>query len=163
MADSSKISHDSILKMKKEFSTKWKGSKRPGKRRKYAALAPLHIKKRFVRINLSKELRKKYGKRNLGVRKSDKVKIMTGEFRKKEGKVTNVLLKKGKITVEGIQRKKRDGSKIDVKMDPSNVQIIELDMNDKNREKMLKNKPLEKVSKENKKETNIKQSGSEKK
>ena len=149
--------------MKKEFSTKWKGSKRPGKRRKYTAMAPLHIKKRFVRINLSKELRKKYGKRNLGVRKGDKVRVMRGVFRKKEGKITNVLLKKGKITIEGIQRKKRDGSKIDINMDPSNVQIIELDMNDKNREKMLKNKPLEKVSKENKKETNIKQSGSEKK
>ncbi len=138
--------------MKNKFSIKWKGSSRPGKRRKYAANAPLHIKKRFVRINLSKELRKKFGKRNIGARKGDKVKVMNGEFRKKEGKITKVLLKKSKITIEEIQRKKRDGSKIDVKVDPSNVQIIELDMNDKSREKMLKNKPLEKVSKE----TNIK-------
>jgi len=140
--------------MKNKFSTKWKSSKRPGKKRKYQANAPLHIKKKFVRINLSKELRKKYGKRTIGARKGDKVKIMNGEFRKKEGKITKVLLKKRKITIEEIQRKKRDGSKIDIKVDPSNVQIIELDMNDKNREKILN------VSK---KETEVKPTGEQKK
>ena len=142
MAHSGKIGNNSILKqinkMKKEFSVKWKGSRQPRKKRKYLAKAPLHIKKRFVRANLSKELRKKYEKRNIGLRKGDKVKIMRGEHRKKEGKVTNVLLKMGKITIENIQKKKRDGSKVDIKIDPANVQIIELDVNDKNREKSIK-------------------------
>jgi large subunit ribosomal protein L24 len=101
--------------------------------------------------NLSKELRKKYGRRNLGIRKNDKVKIMAGEFRNKEGKVTAVLLKKGKITIEGIQRKKRDGSKVDVKINPSNVQIIEADISDKKRGIIIK------------KEINIKQEGEKKK
>lgn len=101
-------------------------------------MAPLHIRKKFVTVNLSKELKKKYGKRNLGIRKNDKVRIMNGEFRKKEGKVTNVLLKYNKITIEGIQRKKRDGSKVDVRIEPSNAQIIELDLNDKIRINMLK-------------------------
>ena len=116
----------------------------------------MHIKKKFVTANLSKELRKKYGRRNFGIRKNDRVKIMNGEFRKKEGKITGVFLKIGKITIEGIQRKKRDGSKVDIKIEPSNVQIIELDTNDKKRTDLLKNKPLEKVSKENKTETIIK-------
>lgn len=137
--------------MKNKFSTKWKGSSRPGKRRKYAARAPLHIKKKFMTANLSKELRKKYGKRNVEIRKNDKVKIMRGEFQKKEGKVTKVLLKKGKVTIEGIQRKKRDGSKVDVKIEPSNVQIIEVDTGDKKRKIMLK------------KETNIKPKTEDKK
>jgi len=134
--------------MKKEFSAKWKGSRQPRKKRKYAARAPLHIKKKFLRAELSKELRKKYGRRNVVVRKGDKIKITSGGFRKKEGKVTNVFSKIGKISVEGIQRKKRDGSKVDVKMYPSNTLIVELDLNDKNRERIIKNKPLEKVSKE---------------
>ncbi len=131
--------------MKKQFSTKWKGSKQPRKKRKYAAKAPLHIKKKFVRVNLSKELRKKYGKRNIGVRKGDNVKIMNGGFRGKIGKVTNVYLKIGKITLEGIQRKKRDGSKVDVKINPSNVQIIEMELGDKNRDKIINNDKNKKI------------------
>jgi len=121
----------------------------PRKKRKYAANAPINVKKKFMRAQLSKELRKKYGKRNIRIRKGDKVKIIKGGFKKKDGKVTGVFPKTGKITLEGIQRKKRDGSKIDVKMNPSNVQIIELDLNDKNREKNLKK---ESVINQNKKQ-----------
>jgi large subunit ribosomal protein L24 len=129
--------------MKKQFSAKWKGSRQPRKKRKYVAKAPLHIKKKFVRANLSKELRTKYKKRNMGLRKGDRVKIMRGEHKKKEGKVTNVLTKIGKITIEGIQIKKRDGSKADIKVDPSNVQIIETDANDKDRDKIKHDKKEE--------------------
>ncbi len=75
---------------------------------------------------------------------------MRGEHRKKEGKVTNVFMKIGKITVENIQKKKRDGSKVDIKIDPSNVQIIELDLNDKNREKILRGETSVKHDKEEK-------------
>jgi large subunit ribosomal protein L24 len=137
--------------MKNKFSTKWKGSKQPRKKRKYQANAPLHIKKNFLIARMSKELRKRYEKTKTRVRKGDKVRIMKGEFKKKEGKITNVFMKISKITVEGIQRKKRDGSKVDVKIYPSNTQIIELDLNDKNREKILIRK--ENTKSEMKKET----------
>ena len=62
--------------MKQKFSTKWKSSKQPRKQRKYLANAPLHLKKKFISVNLSKELRKKHGKRNVSLRKGDIVKIM---------------------------------------------------------------------------------------
>ncbi len=112
--------------MKKKFSTHWKASKQPRKQRKYLANAPLHLRKKFVSINLSKELRKKVGKRNLPVKKDDKVKICRGKFKGKEGKIVEVNLKKMKVVVEGIQVKKMDGSKANVKMQPSNLQIIEM-------------------------------------
>ncbi len=124
--------------MEKKFSRYWKASKQARKKRKYSAQAPLNIKKNFVRANLSRELRKKYGRRNVGLRKGDKVKIMNGGFRKKEGKVTKVFLKISKITMEGIQRKKMDGSKADIKINPSNVQIVELNLEDKKRERTIK-------------------------
>ena len=123
--------------MKKEFSTSWKASKKPRKQRKYSANAPIHIKKKFVRANLSKELRKKYGKRSISIRKGDKVKIKKGKFKGKEGKITGVMLKNSKITIEGIQVKKQDGSKVNVKLQPSNLQIIELNLEDKKRSKKL--------------------------
>jgi large subunit ribosomal protein L24 len=112
--------------MKQKFSTKWKASKQPRKQRKYLANAPLHLRKKFLSVNLSKELRKKQKKRNIVVRKGDTVKVMRGKFKKKQGKVLSVDLKKIKLTIEGIQIKKQDGSKINVKMRPSNLQIVEL-------------------------------------
>ena len=112
--------------MKKHFSTSWKGSKLPRKQRKYLANAPLHLRKKFVSINLSKELRKKEGKRNLPAKKGDKVKIFNGKFKGKTGKILEVNLKRSKIVVENIQVKKQDGSKANVRLQPSNLQIIEL-------------------------------------
>ena len=67
----------------KKFSIHWKSSKRPGKQRKYRKNSELHLKKKFLSANLSKELRKKYGKRSMVVRKGDVVKICRGKFRKK--------------------------------------------------------------------------------
>ena len=121
------------IKMKREFSTKWKASNQPRNESKYLAYAPLHLRKKFFSVNLLKELRKKYGKRNIPARKGDIVKIMRGKFKKKQGKILKINSKTSRITVEGIQIKKKDGSKVNVKMQPSNLQIIELIMEDKKR------------------------------
>ena len=134
--------------MKKKFSTAWKSSKQPRKQRKYVAKAPLHIKRKLLSVNLSKDLRKKYGKRNVVVKKGDTVKIMNGKFKKKTGKIIQVFTKKSKVTIEGIQVKKQDGSKVNVKLQPSNLQIIELNLTDNKR---FSNKKTEsKSNKENK-------------
>ncbi len=113
--------------MKKEFSTAWKASKQPRKQRKFLANAPLHLKRKQLSANLSKELRKKVGKRNIILKKNDKVKIMRGKFKDKIGKVLQVLTKQGKVIIEGMQVNKRDGSKANVKLEPSNLQIIEME------------------------------------
>ena len=103
--------------MKKEFSTAWKASKRPAKQRKYAFNAPIHIKRKLLSVNLSKELRKKYSRRNIPVVKGDTVKVMNGKFKKKTGKIIEVFTKLSKVTIEGIQVKKQDGSKANIKLD----------------------------------------------
>ena len=124
----------------KKFSLSWKASSKPKKQRKYKANAPLHLKRKLLSCNLSKELRKKYLIRNVPVRKGDTVKILRGKFKKKEGKVTEVFLKLSKIVVEGIQVKKQDGSKANIKLQPSNVQIINLNLDDKKRLKLVSKK-----------------------
>jgi len=141
-----------LFKMKQKFSIKWKASKQPRKQRKYLANAPLNIRKKFVSVNLSKDLRKKYSKRNIPVRKGDVVKIMRGKFKLKQGKVTEVKTKIGKIYVEGIQVKKIDGSKTNVPLKASNLQIIELYLDDRKRMKKLGVKKEEKkeLKKDNK-------------
>ncbi len=126
--------------MDKKFSTKWKASSRPGKKRKYVAKAPLHIKRKFLGAMLSKELRKKYSKKTMPVRKDDKVKIMRGQFKGKIGKVTVVNVKKNFVNVENIEMIKKDGSKVFYPLHPSSVMIMELSADDKNRIKELEAK-----------------------
>jgi len=130
--------------MKQKFSTSWKSSKQPRKQRKYLANAGLHLRKKFVSVNLSKDLREKHGKRNIPLKKGDKVKIMRGKFKKKTGKVLEVKLKTGKIYIEGMQVKKQEGSKVNVPLKASNLQIIELNLEDKKRIKKLGGKGEEK-------------------
>ena len=130
--------------MIKKFSKFWKSSKQPRKQRKFLANAPLHIRKKFVSVNLAKDLRKKHGTRNLPIKKGDTVKILKGKFKGKKGKIIKVNLKNSKIFIEEIQIKKQDGSKVNVGLRPSNLQIIELDLNDRKRSS--------KISKDEKKE-----------
>jgi len=138
--------------MKQKFSTKWKASKQPRKQRKFIARAPLHIKRKLLSVNLSKELRKKQGKRNVVARKGDIVKIMRGKFKKKQGKIIEIKTKLGKIYIEGIQAKKMDGSKTNVPIKASNLQIIELNVDDKKRKLKIKKetKKEEKIDSKNK-------------
>jgi large subunit ribosomal protein L24 len=112
--------------MKNKFNTSWKASKQPRKQRKFRANAPLHLRKKFVSVNLSKELRAKEEKRNINVKKGDVVKILRGKFKDKKGKILEVNLKTSRIVVEGIQNSKMDGSKANIRLQPSNLQIIEM-------------------------------------
>ena len=90
---------------------------------------------------LDKDLRKKYGMRNIEVRKGDEVTIMRGKFKKRTGKIVDVDLKNTKIAIENIQNTKRDGNKVNVWFYPSKVKIKILNTEDKMR---LKTKQTEK-------------------
>ena len=149
------------IKMKKDFSKAWIGSKQPRKQRKYLANAPIQIKQKLLSVNLSKELRKKHKTRNIVVRKGDTVKIARGKFAKKQGKVLEVKTKLGKIYVEGMNRKKLDGSSVLVPFRASNLQIIELILNDKKRAKKLKTE-VKQLKKETPKKEEIKEDNKEK-
>lgn len=124
----------------KQFSVKWKASKKPGKQRKYRIHAPLHIRHKMVSATLSKELRKSYNKRSLPIKKDDAVSIMRGEHRGRKGKVTEVNLKEMKIKVEGITAKKANGETSQIYLDPSNVMITTLNMEDMKRRQFVKRK-----------------------
>ena len=119
--------------MKKTFSKHWIASKQPRKQRKYKARAPLHIKHIFLSANLSKELRKKYQRRSFPLRKGDTIKIMRGSFKRKTGKIENVDLKRTRVSIEKIQKAKKDGTKVNIFFHPSNLQIQELTLDDKER------------------------------
>jgi large subunit ribosomal protein L24 len=126
--------------MKKQYSSKWKGSRQVRKQRKYRINAPLNEKRKMVSSTLSEELRKKYQKRSFPLRKGDNVEIMRGEYAKKTGKVNNIRLDKMKVTIENVQETKKDGTKRDISFDPSNLRIKELNLDDKKRKEAIERK-----------------------
>lgn len=134
--------------MKKKFSRHWVSSKQPRKQRKYRYEAPLHTRQKLVSAHLEKKLRQSYGTRSLPVRKGDEVVVLRGEFRKKKGNVIRVDLKKLKIFVDGVKRKKVSGQEVELPIDPSNVMITKLNLDDRMRKKSLQRKEKNKSNKE---------------
>ena len=126
--------------MKKKFSTAWIGSKKPSKQRKYRANAPLHLRHKFMAAHLSKELKKKYLRRSFPLRKGDTVKVLRGAFKKRTAKVSSLDFARLKVYLDGIQKQRRDGTKVNVPLEPSNLLITELTLEDKERVKALERK-----------------------
>ncbi len=133
--------------MKQEWSKDWKSSKRPNKQRKYAFNAPLHVKQNLLGAHLSTELRKKYTMRTATLRKGDKIKVLRGQYKKRTGKINKILIKGQKVYVEGIEILKRDGSKSLVPLHPSNLMIMELELEDKYRKVKFEKKKTTKEKK----------------
>ncbi|MEM5882912.1 MAG: 50S ribosomal protein L24 [Candidatus Aenigmatarchaeota archaeon] len=112
-------------------------SKKPRKQRKFLYEAPLHLRRKMISAHLSKELREKYKTRSLTLRKGDEVEVMRGEFKKRKGKVSKIDTKNYKVYIEGITRKRTDGTERQVPIHPSNLRIINLNLEDKRRVKIL--------------------------
>lgn len=123
--------------MKSQFSVSWVGSVQPRKQRKYRHNAPLHLRHGMLAAHLHKSLRKEFGTRAMPVRKGDEVEIMRGEFKGRRGAVSHVDTKKLKVYIENIKRKKVSGQEMQVPVDPSNLMITKLEMEDKERKKIF--------------------------
>ena len=128
------------MKMIKDWSKHWKGSVQPRKQRKYVYNAPLHIIRNLFSVTLSKELRKKHGKRNISLRTGDKVKIMRGQFKGKVTKVEKLSFVRRRVFLEDVALVKKDGNKVAYNVSPSNLMILELNMDDKMRKKYFERK-----------------------
>ncbi len=126
--------------MKKSWSSKWVSSIQPRKQRKYRCNAPLHTRRKFLSVHLSPELRKRFGTRSLPVRKGDEVKVLVGSFRGFKGLVDRTDIKKSKVFVDGVKVKKPDGSEVLRAVQPSNLMLTNVNLDDKMRQKVLDRK-----------------------
>ncbi len=115
-------------------------SKQPRKQRKFRFNAPLHLRHKLMAVTLSEELREKYETRSLPVRKGDTVLVMRGDFKEQEGKVEKVDYKHYRIFVEGASLQKPDGNQIYHPVHPSNVQLVELELEDEERNEAIERK-----------------------
>ena len=89
---------------------------------------------------LSKELRKKYGKRSIRILKGDTAKIIRGEFAGVDGKVTKISIPDRGVNIEGVKKEKLKGDKFDVYVRTANIVVTALDTEDKWRINKLEGK-----------------------
>jgi large subunit ribosomal protein L24 len=130
--------------MTKKFSRPWVASTDSAKQRKYRYNAPLHVRQKLVSAHLDKGIRKETGRRSIPLRREDEVKVVRGEFKGKTGKVIKIDLKKLKVFVDNVKKKKVSGQEVEVPIDPSNLMVIKLNLDDKKRRKFIERKQSKK-------------------
>ena len=81
--------------------------------------------------SLSKELRKKYGKRSTRIIEGDTAKIVRGEFSGVDGKVTKISIPDRGVNIEGVKKEKLKGDKFDVYVHTTNIILTALSTSDK--------------------------------
>ena len=89
---------------------------------------------------LSKELRKKYGKRSVRIKEGDTASIIRGEFSGVDGKVTKISIPDRGVNIEGVKKEKLKGDKFDVYVRTTNIVLTALDSGDKWRINKLEGK-----------------------
>ena len=115
-------------------------SAKPRKQRKFLHIVPLHLKRKILSSHLTKELREKFKRRALPLRKGDEVQVMRGKFKGKTGKVARVNYEKYRVYIDGITRKRTVGTEAQVGLHPSKLKIVSLNLDDKYRVKILERK-----------------------
>ncbi len=119
--------------MSNKWKKSWKSSKQPSKQKKYRENAPYHHRNKFLSAKLSDDLKDKIGTGTLPVRKGDKAEIMRGDYEGLSGTVDQIDYTDYKIYINGINRERVDGTETKVAIDPSNVKLIKLELEDHKR------------------------------
>lgn len=109
----------------------------PRKQRKARYDAPLHVRRKQTASHLSEELLLKYDRRSMPLVTGDEVRVLRGDKKGDHGKVVEVDHKSRKVVVEGITHKKADGTDIGLPLDPSNLVIVRLNLEDQRRRDKL--------------------------
>jgi len=112
--------------------------------------ATFQTKSKQLGSALSKDLRKKYGKRSVRAIEGDSVTILRGEFKGVEGKISKVSTQKNSVAIEGVKKEKTKGDKFDVYIHTSNLVVTSLSTDDKWRVSKLEGKNHSKQPKETK-------------
>ncbi len=126
----------------------------PRKARKAWANTPLHLRRKQIAGHLSEELLLKYNRRSLPVIVGDEVKILRGDKKGETGTVIDIDTKNRRVVIEGITHKKADGTDVALPVDPSNLLVVKLNLEDQRRRDKLgetsapepKSKPAKKAA-----------------
>ncbi|MFC2162451.1 50S ribosomal protein L24 [Candidatus Altiarchaeota archaeon] len=118
-------------------------SSKPRKQRKWLHNAPLHERRLMMSSALSQELKEKYHRQSIPIRKGDTVTVMRGQFKGVTGVITRIDRGKYRVYMEGVTSKKADGTDVERSIHTSNLKITDLNLDDKKRREALGRKVTE--------------------
>ena len=97
----------------------------------------LSLRSKLMASHLSKDLRGTHHTRSVRVVTGDSVTVLRGEYRSVSGKVDKVDPFRG-VTIGGIKMEKPAGEKLDIYIQPSNLLVTALNLDDKRRAAKMK-------------------------
>jgi large subunit ribosomal protein L24 len=113
-------------------------SRQPRKQRKAAFSAHQVARRRLLSVPLSKELRARYGRRQLPVRKGDTVRVLRGSYEGQEERVAKVNTRSRSVTLDNITVKKADAKLKPLPVAPNHLVLTRLNLSDSWRRRILK-------------------------
>jgi large subunit ribosomal protein L24 len=112
-------------------------SRLPRQQRKAQYNADLFERHRRMSVALSQELRRRYGRRNLPVRKGDTVRVLSGSYVGREERVAKVNLQKYSVTLDNVTGKTADAKLKPLPIRPSHLVLTKLNLADAWRRRIL--------------------------
>ena len=110
----------------------------PRRQRKAVFTADLFERHRRMAVPLSRELRRRYGRRQLTVRKGDTVRVLTGSYKGREERVAKVVLRGYSVTLDNVTGKTADAKLKPLAIRPSHLLLTKLNLADPWRRRLLK-------------------------
>lgn len=109
-------------------------------RRQRKALYEAHTteRRRRMSVALSRELRQRYGRRQVPLRKGDTVRILSGSFRGREERVAKVSRRDYSVTLDNVTGKTGDAKLKPLQIRLPHLLLIRLNLSDPWRRRMLK-------------------------
>lgn len=123
-------------------------SQLPRQQRKAMFTADLFERHRRMAVPLSRELRRRYGRRQLPVRKGDTVRILSGSYVGREERVAKVDLQAYSVTLDNVTGKTGDQKLKPLPIRPSHLILTKLNLSDSWRRRILKVADAEATSEE---------------
>ena len=113
-------------------------SPQPRRQRKAVFTAYLFERHRKMAVPLSRELRQRYGRRQVPVRKGDTVRILSGSYVGREERVARVDLRGYSVTLDNVTGKTADAKLKPLPIRPSHILLVRLNLSDPWRRRLLK-------------------------
>jgi large subunit ribosomal protein L24 len=113
-------------------------SRLPRKQRRAVFEAHNFARRRFLTVALSKELRTRYGRRQLPVRKGDTVRVLSGSYEGQEERVAKVNVRDRSLTLDNITLKKADQKLKALAVRPNHLLLTRLNLSDAWRRRVLR-------------------------
>jgi len=113
-------------------------SSQPRRQRKALYEAPTSERRRRMGVALSRELRQRYGRRQLPVRKGDTVRILQGSYRGREERVAKVLRRRYAVTLDNVTGKTGEQKLKPLPIRLAHLVLIRLNLSDPWRRRVLK-------------------------